>query len=289
MAIQIRGDQIQNAQITPAKIDLTGTFDFSSGTLQSGTPSATADVATKGYVDGQLPDSLQGGDGITINTGTSPDTIAVLLATNPGLQFSGAKLDLKLDGATLSKSATGVKIADAGIQNVQIHASAGIAITKLAQKTISGKDLGTNLDNLSAGNGLTGTAYNGAGPQSWSVDLDGASLAVGASGVKIADNGVGSAQIASSAVKEDKLGFQPRREQLVTNGSTTAFNLANRQLDANWRQFVMAFRNGIYLKLVASSPTGADEYTVTDNGTNTICTFGAAPASGDNVRLMYFA
>ena len=289
MAIQIRNDQIQNAQVTAAKIDLTGTFDFSSGTLQSGTPSASADVATKGYVDGQLPDPLQGGDGIAINTGTSPDTISVDLATNPGLQFTSNKLDLKLDGSTLSKSATGLKIADAGIQNTQIHASAGIAITKLAQKTISGKDLGTNLDNLTAGNGLSGTSFNGAGPQTWSVDLDGATLAVGGSGVKIADNGVGSGQIAAAAVKEDKLGFQPRREQLVTNGSTAAFNLANRQLTASWRTGVMAFRNGIFLKLVASSPTGADEYTVTDNGTNTIITFGAAPASGDNVRLMYYA
>ena len=123
MAIQIRNDQIQNSQITAAKIDLTGTFDFSTGTLQSGTPSASADVATKGYVAGQLPDSLQGGDGIVINTGTSPDTISVDLATNPGLQFSSNKLDLKLDGSTLSKGANGVKIADAGIQNAQIHAS----------------------------------------------------------------------------------------------------------------------------------------------------------------------
>ena len=40
-----------NAVVTAAKIDLTGTFDFSSGTLRSGSPSADNDVANKAYVD----------------------------------------------------------------------------------------------------------------------------------------------------------------------------------------------------------------------------------------------
>lgn len=44
--------------ITAAKIDLTGTFDYSSGTLRSGTPSAASDVATKNYVDSAVSSDI---------------------------------------------------------------------------------------------------------------------------------------------------------------------------------------------------------------------------------------
>jgi len=40
-----------NSVVTAAKINLTGSFDFSSGTLRSASPSADSDVATKAYVD----------------------------------------------------------------------------------------------------------------------------------------------------------------------------------------------------------------------------------------------
>lgn len=44
--------------ITAAKIDLTGTFDYSSGTLRAGTPSAASDVATKTYVDSAVSSDI---------------------------------------------------------------------------------------------------------------------------------------------------------------------------------------------------------------------------------------
>lgn len=43
---------IADSTVTAAKIDLSGSFDFSSGTLRAGTPSASTDVANKNYVDG---------------------------------------------------------------------------------------------------------------------------------------------------------------------------------------------------------------------------------------------
>ena len=289
MAIQISGDQIKNAAVIPGKMDLTQTYDFGSGTLQAGTPSASTDVANKAYVDAQLPDNFSGGDGIIIDTSGNPDVISVDLATNPGLQFSSNKLDLKLDGSTLSKAAGGLKVADLGISDAQINGSAAIAISKLAAKTISGKDLGTNLDNLSAGNGLTGTAYNGAAAQSWAINLDGSTLAVGGSGVKIADSGVGALQIAGAAVDYSKVAFQPRRQLITTNGSTTAFNLTARIADANWRKSIMVYKNGLLVEEVASGASGSDQYVVSDNGSATIVTFGAAPVATDNVRFMYIA
>jgi hypothetical protein len=289
MAIQISGDQIKNTAVTAAKIDLTGTFDFGSGTLQAGTPSASTDVANKAYVDAQLPDSFSGGDGIIIDSSGNPDVISVDLAVNPGLQFSSNKLDMKLDGSTLSKAAGGVKVADGGIADAQINASAAIAITKLAAKTISGKDLGTNLSDLTDGNGIADFTFNGSAPAAITIDLDGSTLAVGASGIKISDGGVGALQLAGAAVDFSKMGFQPRRQSLTTNGSTAAFNLSNRIADANWRKSVMVYKNGLLVEEVASSPSGSDQYTVSDDGANTTVTFGSAPAAADNVRIMFYA
>ena len=289
MAIQISGEQIKNSAVAPAKIDLTATFDFASGVLRCATPSGTTDVANKAYVDAQLPDSFSGGDGIIIDSSGNPDVISVDLATNPGLQFSSNKLDLKLDGSTLSKAAGGVKVADGGIADAQINGSAAIAITKLAQKTISGKDLGTNLDNLSAGNGLSGTSYNGAAAQSWAIDLDGATLAVGGSGIKVADNGINSGQIAGAAVDFGKVAFKPKKQSLTTNGSTAAFNLTSRIADADWRKSILVYKNGLLVEEVASGASGSDQYVVSDDSSNTTITFGSAPAATDNVRIMYIA
>lgn len=42
---------LANSVVTSAKINLTGSFDFSSGTLRAGTPSTSTDVANKAYVD----------------------------------------------------------------------------------------------------------------------------------------------------------------------------------------------------------------------------------------------
>lgn len=68
--------------------------------------------------------------------------------------------DLNITTGKLANNAvTTVKILDANVTNA-----------KLANSTISGKALGTNLDSLSAGNGLTGTAYNGSAPQTWAID-----------------------------------------------------------------------------------------------------------------------
>ena len=177
MAIQIRGNQILNNTITSTQIDLSGTFDFSSGTLQAGTPSADADVATKAYVDGQLPDSFAGGDGISISDGEGTDTIAVDLATNPGLQFTSNKLDVKVKsetGGSITKDGDGLYIADNAIGNAKLAGS--IANAKLANSTISGKALGANLDNLTDGNGIADFSYNGSGAATISLDLDGSTL-----------------------------------------------------------------------------------------------------------------
>jgi len=300
--IQIRGVQIQNGSIGPTQIDLTGTYDFGSGVLRVGTPSGTTDVANKAYVDAQLPDAFSGGDGIAIDTSGDPDVISVDLATNPGMQFTANKLDLKVkseSGGSITKDADGIYIADSAIAN-----------GKLANSTISGKALGTNLDALAAGQGLAlASAYDGSAGQTMDLNLDGSSLAKSGSGVKIADLGVGSGQLAADAViagkiadgavdassavadgiiSEPKLSFQARQDIFSPNGSTLAFVLAN-EVNALMDNFVMAFKNGLLMRKVASSPADVDSYTVSTAAGTTTITFGANLSSDDTLEIRSLA
>ena len=309
MAIQIRGNQIANAQITATQMDMTSTFDFSSGILRAATPSGNSDVATKAYVDGQLPDSFAGGDGIAISDGAGTDTISVDLATNPGLQFTSNKLDVKVKsetGGAITKDGDGLYIADNAIGNAKLAGS--IANAKLANSTISGKALGANLDNLTDGNGIADFSYNGSGAASIAIDLDGSTLTVGASGLKVTGAGIGTTELADNAVQTAKIGdgqvsaaklvddsigsaklaISSEWVSLTPNGSATSFDLGH-TLSGDFA-FIVVVRNGLVLEQKSSSPSGTDEYTVSLNGGSGgvgQVTFGSAPASGENLRVFY--
>ena len=336
--IQIRGSQIQGESVEPSNINLSGSFDFRAATgfqvltkpeaENSTFPASTAFVHT--MVSGSIIDGFQGGNGISIDVSTSPDTIAVDLATNPGLQFSSNKLDVKVKtetGGTISKDADGIYIGDSAIGNAKLAGS--IANAKLANSTISGVALGSNLASLSAGNGISMSSYNGsAAVNNLTLNLDGSTLSVGASGVKIsdlgvatgqlanlavstgkiadtavstaklansavdssklADDAVSTAKIADAAVDPSKLSFQAQSDTFSPNGSTLAFNLSQ-EVNGNFDQFVMAFKNGLLQRLVASSPGNADEYTVSTAGGTTTITFGANLNANDELEVRYLA
>ena len=325
--VQIRGSQIQGETIDPGNINLSGSFDFRAASGIQFTTKAEADKSTfpattafvHTIVTGSLVDGFQGGDGIAINTGTSPDTISVDLATNPGLEFSSNKLIVKLDGSTLALGAGGLsvgtsisnaniasdaaiaksKLGALAITNSDVDNSAAIAISKLAASTISGKSLGTNLDNLTDGNGISDFTYNGSGAGVISIDLDGSSLALSADGIKIADDGVGNAQIADNAVQNAqiqngavsiaKLSFQARVDQPSTSGGSTAVFALSNQVAPEFENFVMVFRNGLLQQLKASSPADDSEYTVSTSGGTTSVTFGANISASDKLEIRYLA
>ena len=309
MAIQIVGNQVANNTLGPTQIDETATYDFSSGVLSVATPTASAHAATKAYVDGLLPDSFSGGNGIAIDTSGDPDVISVDLATDPGLQFTSNKLDVKVKsetGGSITKDGDGLYIADNAIGNAKLAGS--IANAKLANSTISGKALGTNLDNLTDGNGIADFSYNGSGAATISIDLDGSTLTAGANGLKITGAGVGSTELADGAVTTAKIGdgqvsaaklvndsvgsaklaITSEWHSLTPNGSATAFDLGH-TLSGDFA-FIVVVRNGLVLEQKSSSPSGVDEYTVSvDGGTGGVgqITFGSAPASGENLRVFY--
>jgi hypothetical protein len=278
----INENKLDNGAVAFAKLK---SADVETDLASSASASKLATAAAiKAYVDAQVPDTFSGGDGIAIDSSGDPDVIAVDLATNPGLQFTSGKLDVKVkseSGGSITKDANGLYIADSAIGNA-----------KLANSTISGKALGANLDSLSAGQGISMSAYNGSAAVSdLTVALDGSTLSKSGSGVKVADLGIGEGQLAANAVTITKFGMRPYMDDFSPNGSTATFTLSQRIPAASLSDFaqgVKVFRNGQRLLQKASSPADSSEYTVTDNGSATIVTLGANPANGEKIIVDYW-
>lgn len=291
MAIQIRSNQIK----------LADTFNFSGslGVVKVQDPTNADEAASKGYVDAQIPTALTAGDGIDITS----DVVSVAFATDGALSFIGPssdELSVKVkaeSGGSITKDADGLYIADAAISNAKLAGS--IANDKLANSTISGISLGSNLNSLAAAadGAITFTSYNGSAAVSdVSVQVDGTTIAKASNQLKVADGGVGSTQLADSSVTNAKLGnqavdiakvnFAPARLAYNGDGSTTVFTISGATLPSGWEDAYLAFRNGILVERVASSPSGEDQYTVAQSGSDIAITFGSAPASGDRINVI---
>ena len=272
----INADKLNNGAVSYAKI-LSSDIETS---LTGGSSKLASAAAIKAYVDAQVPDTFSGGEGIAIDSSGNPDVISVDLATNPGLQFTSDKLDLKLKsetGGSLTKDGDGLYIANGAIAN-----------GKLANNTISGVALGSNLAALTDGNGIADFSYTGNGAASIAIDLDGSTLAVGASGLKVNTGGISGNEIADGAVSDTKVNFAPMQD-ILSPGSGTAYALTD-EVPAGWEAAVQVFRNGVMLKLViGSEPSGLDQYKVTTNSGTTSVTFGAAPDSSSDYEVRYWA
>lgn len=229
-------------------------------------------------------------------------------------------LTIDLDGSTLAVGGSGIKIADGGVGSTQIAADAVVSakiadgaidsnayiadgvITnpKLANSTISGVALGANLNALSAGQGLAlASAYNGSANQTIDLQLDGSTLAKGGSGVKVADGGVGTAQlgadcitnakIADDAVQTENLNFAGFFAGFdISNGTTSAVEMAA-ALDLEFKEFFVVTVNGLVMEYKAS-PDAQDNYKIANDGTGGVAkiTFGANLSNGDRVTIRGF-
>jgi hypothetical protein len=100
--------------------------------------------------------------------------LTAVTATNAfaTMSINGVNLiaDSSTDAVTIaSSSGAGLNITgDAGSDTITFTLGA-IPNSSLANSTISGKALGTNLDSLTAGAGLTGTTYNGSAASTFAV------------------------------------------------------------------------------------------------------------------------
>lgn len=231
MAIRIASGQIQDSAVTndklagsisSAKLDLTGTFNFASGTLRAGTPSADNDVAVKSYVDAiagggvywkepvriastaniNLSSALVNGatiDGVTIATGdrvlvkdqstASQNGIYDVVASGEASRSSDCDTAEELNGAAVFVK-EGTAAADQGyIQTA--------TISTIGSDTVTWVQF-TGLGQITAGDGLSKTG------NTLDVVVDDSTLEISADSLQIKDSGVTNAKLAGS-IGNDKL------------------------------------------------------------------------------------
>jgi hypothetical protein len=94
--------------------------------------------------------------GITAITWTQFSGAGQYAADGQGLELDGNVFKLELDGATLAKSGTGLKISDGGVSDTQIAGAAAISLSKLAALTAS-KALVSNASGVVAASSVTAT------------------------------------------------------------------------------------------------------------------------------------
>jgi hypothetical protein len=214
MAVQIRGRQILNSTITSGKIDLTGSFNFSSGTLQCGTPSADADVANKAYVQSYVAGLAWKASCVVATTGN----ITIATALNVGDSIDGVTLsdgDRVLVKDQSSAVENGIYVAgasparaadmDAGsefssaavfVQQGSVNADVGFVCTNNGTVNVGSDAINftqfTGAAQIVAGDGL---AKSG---NTLSVNVDDSSIETNSDALRIKASGVTNAMLAGS-------------------------------------------------------------------------------------------
>ena len=301
---------VGNASNRPAAVAISGDISLSNSgsvTISNGAVD-NAKIADGSIQNGKLVNAavtITGGDGVSVAAGD--------------LALGGLKaINLALDGTSLVKSASGLKVADAGIGTSQL-ADDACATAKIPDSAVTNGKLQNSSLSVNAGDGLqtTGASIALGGSATLSVKLDGSSLALDASNglsvaaagiqssmlasgsvnsaaiatnavgaAELADDAVDSAALASGAVIIEKCGFRAYSESF--SGTTNTKYDLGRAVNSNFFDRVQVFRNGLRCKKVASNPADNSEYTVANDGTASVCaiTFGAAP-NGDSVIVDY--
>lgn len=128
-----------------------------------------------------------------------------------------------------SSSGAGLAIVgDAGADSITFTL-ASIPNSSLANSTISGKALGTNLDSLTAGSGLSGTAYNGSAAQTFSVN-SGSMLPYYSSSIFATVSGditISSAGVATIAANSVALGTDTTGNYVANLGTGTGVTIGS--------------------------------------------------------------
>lgn len=179
---------------------------------------------------------------------------AANITAGAGLDKTGNELSVNVDDSSIEISGDALQVKALGITDAMLAGS--ISNAKLANSTISGVALGSNLSALSASStgGITLTSYNGSSAVSdLAINLDGGSLTTGTNGLKIATGGIATihygdatitgAKIASAtvqtlnlanlAVTDAKLAANAVVTAKINDGAVTAAKIAGDAIDAS--------------------------------------------------------
>ena len=275
MPIQISSNQIQSNAITSAKLagsipasklDLTQTYDFSSGTLRSGTPSADSDVAVKSYVDGLVGSGVFWKEPVKVASTANIDLSSALVnnATIDGVTVATGDRVLVKDQSSaaengiyiVASSGAASRASDcdsaselngAAVFVKQGTAAADQAFVQTAEIANLGSDSVTWVQFTGLGQITAGAALSKTG-NTLNVTVDDSSIEVSSDALQIKNSGVtndmlsgsiANGKLANSTISGVALGTNLNSLSAATNGGVvfSAYNgsasVSNLQLDIN--------------------------------------------------------
>jgi hypothetical protein len=158
---------------------------------------------------------------------------------------------------------------------VMINGSGVVGTRELQANAFTSTTIGTTTNALTDGNGIADFTFNGSGAASVALDLDGTTLTVGSSGVKITDGGVGSSQL-STAVAGN--GLTGGGGSALNIGGGTGIDIGANEIAVDVSDFMS---NGSNNRIVTATGTDAmnAEANMTFDGTHLTIT-GNVTASG---------
>ena len=220
MSIQISGDQIKNNAVAVGKLDLsTGTFDFSSATIQAGSPSNDSDVAIKSYVDSLAASGVYWKESCTVATVAAITLNSAIVAgqTLDGVTLAQNMRVLVKDQTGDSAPENGIYVVAASgapsratdmnssdefsgsaafIEQGSVNADQGYICTNNGSVNVGTTDISftqfTGLGQITAGAGLTKSNNTLA------VSVDDASIEISSDALRIKASGVSNAMLGGS-------------------------------------------------------------------------------------------
>jgi uncharacterized protein YaiE (UPF0345 family) len=257
--IQLADDAVDGAKIADGSIStamfsgsalVTAAEGIGSNDVDTAVPTA---AAVKAYADSVVgaADLDGAADDGTFTVDLDDQTFTVAGGAGIETTGSGQTVTIKVGGASVTNDMLAGSIANAKLVNDSVtlgttEVDLGTTATTLAGLTLTGANAsgsfsgsfagdGSNLTGVSAqveeslllGNGLTGGTFDGSTGVTASINLDGATLAVGASGIKVADLGVDSGQLATGAVTDAKIASGSIQNNKLANDSFTVSDGSN--------------------------------------------------------------
>jgi hypothetical protein len=201
---------------------------------------ATGSVETAKLADGAVTTAKLAADAVD-GTKLADDAVASEHIADAAVLSASIAAGAVVRGHLAADAVDGTKLADDAVDSEHIAAGAvdtehiadgNVTNAKLANASFSfaGEVValgGTgSLDALSAGNGLTGTAYDGDGASSFAVQASGSTLTVDAGGVKVSDLGIDTAQLAADAVDGTKLADDAVASEHIADGAVLSASIA---------------------------------------------------------------
>jgi len=170
--------------------------------------------------------ALIGGDMVTV-TGS---TITLDLSASGGLESSNpgdaaGQLQVKLDGATLTKSASGLKVSTSGISATELAADA-VTTAKILNANVTLAKLATDSvdeNKILASSFNAAGAVTGGGAAKIAVQVDASTIEISSNALRVKDAGITAAKLAADSVITAK----------ILNANVTLAKLASDSVDEN--------------------------------------------------------